>query len=94
MVYQATTAAAAAAGQCMNCIVSSLVLHDTLKHLEVGGEGLACAARVVDRHGDIPTSCQAERHGHAMVVVCVDRHTSLEMRWWGDDAVVTTLLDL
>jgi hypothetical protein len=29
-----------------------------------------------------------------VVVVCVNRHTRLEMRWWGDDAVVTTLLDL
>lgn len=50
----------------------SLVIHNALKHLEVRGERLACAARIVDRHSHIPARCQAEGHRHAVVVIGVD----------------------
>lgn len=51
---------------------ASLVLHHTLKHLEIGGEGLASAARVVDCHRHVTTGRQAECHGHSVVIICVD----------------------
>lgn len=51
------------------------MLHHPLKHLEICREGLAGAARVVDGDWHITTGCQAECHGHAVVIVCVDVHT-------------------
>lgn len=63
--------------QLPHCCVSvttppSLVCHHPLKHVEVGREGLSCAAWVVDGHRHLPTCCQAEGHCHTVVVICVD----------------------
>lgn len=48
------------------------MIHDTVKHFEVGWKGLACAARVIDAHFSIAAGCQGKSHGHAVVIICVN----------------------
>mmetsp|Transcript_18717 Transcript_18717/g.56631 ORF Transcript_18717/g.56631 Transcript_18717/m.56631 type:complete len:279 (+) Transcript_18717:1021-1857(+) len=71
-------------------------LHDSLKHIEVGREGLAGAARVIDGDGHVSTGCQAEGHRHAVIVICVHRYSRLDLVsfGWCDHAVVPTLFHL
>ncbi len=48
------------------------MIHDTVKHFEVGWKGLACAARVIDAHFSNAAGCQGKSHGHAVVIICVN----------------------
>ena len=48
-------------------------------HLEVVGEGLAHAVRVVDDDRDTPARHQGEGHGHAVVIVRVNGHVVLDL---------------
>lgn len=67
---------------------------NALKDLEVGGEGLACAAGVVDCHSYIPACSQGESHCHSVVIVGINIHARLECLGWGDDAVIVALFYL
>ena len=68
---------------------------DAAEHIEVRWEGLARAAWVIDRHGNIAAGCQTECHCHAVVVVCVDGHAALQATYWRrDDAIIPAFLHL
>lgn len=70
----------------------SLMLGDDFENLEVVGERLAGATRVLDGDRHLCTGSQRESHGHPMIIVGVDS-CHVQPLWRCYDAVVGPFLD-
>ena len=70
-------------------------LHNALEHVEVGGERLPSATRIIDYDGHATAGDQGERHRHPVVIIRVNGYIWLHStRRRRDHAVVPALLYL